>query len=109
MNLDVPDQSNSVLSGEVVVDGIALGMAEDNTKIQVKSSKKGQITKDIDELVQMGFPRKRARAAYEQCTGLAETAELLAACKDTEEGYEEIGQLRANNKRQRVESEGSDY
>lgn len=50
----------------------------------------------------MGFPRKRARAAYEQCTGLVEAAELLATLGDEPAGHKAY-------KRQRVRTNDDEY
>ena len=53
------------------------------------NSKRKQVknSKQVDELVEMGFPVKRARIAFQQTNDVAQAAELLAI--DQEESDQE--------------------
>ena len=58
-------------------------------KTQQNNAKRNRTDK-IDELVEMGFPIKRARIAFEQTNDVAMAAELLAIDQEESEEYQEV-------------------
>ena len=58
-----------------------------NTRGGNSKRKQTKNSKQVDELVEMGFPVKRARIAFQQTNDVAQAAELLAI--DQEESDQE--------------------